>query len=325
MISIYNNIFFDVYNIWYRVFWKNENLTLVGDKKIPLDAVCKFFELTDAYISKFGTHDCKVYYLFDNAKSSLLKNRKELDSEYKKNRKLQPDFFYDGLNVVELILKFYRDNSVIYRKQNVEADDFVLPLINEYIKEHDSVIMFSTDIDWCRALLDDEINDVHVVQYTRNNEILTVKSFEDKFGFKPTVNNITFWKTFEGDESDNILPTLKNYPKLYFKDVISKYNHVDNFIKDAVNGKISYLDMGWIVKIKQNSDRMRLNWNLISSKDLSKSELESWEISCSFKSNKLLIIYTTLGIIGRFDKRISVKKPSGDLMDMLNGEVLERA
>lgn len=325
MISIYNNIFFDVYNIWHRVFWKNENLTLVGDKKIPLDAVCKFFELTDAYISKFGTHDCKVYYLFDNAKSSLLKNRKELDSEYKKNRKLQPDFFYDGLNVVELILKFYRDNSVIYRKQNVEADDFVLPLINEYIKEHDSVIMFSTDIDWCRALLDDEINDVHVVQYTRNNEILTVKSFEDKFGFKPTVNNITFWKTFEGDESDNILPTLKNYPKLYFKDVISKYNHVDNFIKDAINGKISYLDMGWIVKIKQNSDRMRLNWNLISSKDLSKSELESWEISCSFKSNKLLIIYTTLGIIGRFDKRISVKKPSGDLMDMLNGEVLERA
>jgi hypothetical protein len=314
-----------VYNIWYRVFWKNENLTEIGNKQLPLDAVCKFFELTDKYISKFGTHDCKVYYLFDNAKSSLLKNRKELDSEYKKNRKIQPDYFYDGLNVVELILKFYRDNAVIYRKQNVEADDFVLPLINEYIKEHDKVIMFSTDIDWCRALLDDEINDVQVVQYTRANEIFTVKTFEEKFGFKPTINNITFWKTFEGDESDVIMPTLKNYPKIYFKDVISKYNHVDSFIKDALNDKISYLDMGWKLKIKQNAERMRLNWNLISSKDLSKNELENWEITCSFKPNKLLIIYTSLGLIGKFDKRVVIKNKCSDMLDMLNGEVLERA
>lgn len=320
-----NILLFDVYNLWYRVIWKNDSLTKVDEKFIPTDAICKFFELTDGYVKKFGTEDCKVYYLFDNAKTTLLKNRKELDEEYKKNRKIQPDYFYDGLNMVELILKFYRDNSFVYRKQGVEADDFVLPLIGKYVSDHDKVMMFSTDIDWCRALLNDDERDIVVTQYTKNNEILTVEIFEKKYGFKPTVTNITFWKTFEGDESDVILPTLKNYPNEYFKDAISRYDDIDSFIGDAVNGKIPYLDMGWKLKIKQNADRMRLNWNLISSMDLSDSDLETWKVRCSYKPNKLLIIYNTLGVVGKFDKRIRNEKKGTDIWAMLDGEILERA
>lgn len=319
-----NVLIFDVYNVWYRVVWKNDDLDKVNDKPIPINAICKFFELTDGYINKFGTKNCRVYYLFDNAKTSVLKNRKELDEEYKKNRKIQPDYFYDGLNMVELILKFYRNNSVIYRKQGVEADDFVLPLIDEYVIEHDKVMMFSTDIDWCRALLDDEKRDIKVVQYTRRNEILTVKSFEDKYGFKPTVTNVMFWKTFYGDDSDNILPTLNNYPKLYFLDAISKYGNVNHFINDALNGTISYLDEGWKIKIKHSSERMMVNWNLLSSFDLSKNELDTWKMECSFKPNKLLIIYNTLNVVGKFDKRIKNEDKNSDLMSMLDGETLER-
>ena len=325
MTTLYNNIFFDVYNIWYRVFWKNDTLTKIENKPIPIDALCKFFELTDSYISKFGTKDCKVYWLFDNAKTTVMKNRKLLDSEYKKKRRIEPDYFYDGLNMVELVLKFYRDNSCIYRKQGVEADDFVLPIIDNYIKEHDKVIMFSTDIDWCRALLDDENNDIKVVQYTKSNEILTVKSFYDKFGFKPTVTNVTFWKTFYGDDSDNILPTLNTYPKQYFLDALYKYNHIDNFIKDALDGKLHYLDNGWKIKIQQLQDRMRLNWNLISSADISINDMEEWKIECNYKPNKLLIIYSTLNVVGRFDKRIKVENKETSIWQMLNGETLNRA
>ena len=320
-----NILIFDVYNVWYRVIWKNDNLTKVDDKLVPIDAICKFFELTDGYISKFGTSDCKVFYLFDNAKTSILKNRKLLDEEYKKNRKVQPDYFYDGLNMIELILKFYRDNSCIYRKQGCEADDYVLPIIDNYVKEHDKVMMFSTDIDWCRALLSDEEHDIKVVQYTKGNEILSTKTFAEKFGFKPTVTNVTFWKTFYGDESDHILPTLKNYPKQYFLDVLKKYNHVDGFINDALDGKLPYLDMAWRINIKQLQERMRLNWNLISSADISVNDMEQWKVECSYKPNKLLIIYSTLNVVGRFDKRVKVETKSDSIWNMLNGETLNRA
>ena len=319
-----NILMFDVYNLWYRVMWKNDELTKTNDKPIPLNAICRFFELTNKYIEKYGTKNCRVYYLFDNAKTTLLKNRKDLDEEYKKNRKLQPEYFYDGLNMVELILKFYRDNSVISRKQGIEADDFVLPLIDEYIDKHDKVMMFSTDIDWCRALLDDEKRDIKIVQYTKGNEILTVKTFEEKYGFKPTVTNVMFWKTIYGDESDNIMATLSNYPKSYFLDLISKYNNINSFINDALNGNIKYLDGGWKIKIKQSTERMMVNWNLLSSIDLSTNELESWKIECSFKPNKLLIIYNTLNIIGKFDDRIKNEKKDSDLWSMLEGETLER-
>ena len=43
MSIIYNNIFFDVYNLWYRVATKNESLTDVGDKKVPIDAMFLLF------------------------------------------------------------------------------------------------------------------------------------------------------------------------------------------------------------------------------------------------------------------------------------------
>ena len=61
MSIIYNNIFFDVCNLWYRVVNKNELLTDIGDKKGHIDAICKFFELTDRYIKKYGSvENCRV-------------------------------------------------------------------------------------------------------------------------------------------------------------------------------------------------------------------------------------------------------------------------
>lgn len=325
MSIIYNNIFFDVYNLWYRVVNKNESLSDIGDKKIPINAICKFFELTDGYIKKYGSvENCRVWYLFDNAKTSMLKNRKLLDKDYKKNREIQPDWFYTGINMIELIAKYYRDNSVIYRVQNVEADDFVAPLIDNYINEHDKVLMFSTDMDWSRCLLNDTERDVVVNQYTRNNEILTVKSFEEKFGFKPTYSNVCFWKTLYGDQSDCILPTLSNYPKQYFLDCINRYTDVSRFISDALNGKITYLDAGWRIKIKNCAERMMLNWQLVSNMEIDNFDLENWKVECAYKPNKLLIIYNTLNVVGRFDKRVKNENKGSDLLSMLEGETVER-
>ena len=320
---MYNVLIFDVYNVFHRVFFGNENLTKIDDKFIPIDAICKYFELCNSYIEKYGVKkDCKIYWLMDNVKSSII-NRKFIDENYKKNRKEMPEEFYTALNVIELILKFYKD-AVLYRKQGVEADDYVENIINSYIDDHNHVLLFSTDLDWSKSLIADDERDIKVDQYIKNNEILTVKNFKEKYGFKPTTSNITFWKVFYGDKSDNIPSTLPNYPREYFLDAISRYTHVDNFIRDALEGKISYLDGGYRIRIKQLQDRMRMNWNLISAINISVNDLENWKIECSFKPNKLLIIYNTLNVVGRFDDRIRNEVKNSDLMSMLEGETLER-
>jgi 5'-3' exonuclease len=315
---------FDVYNIFHRVFFGNENITKIDNKLIPIDAICKYFELCDSYIEKYGIKkDCKIYWLMDNAKSRII-NRKFIDENYKKNRKEMPEEFYNALNIIELILKFYRD-GVLYRKQGIEADDYVSNIIDNYIDEHDHVLLFSNDMDWSRCLLNDVEHDIKVDQYIKNNEILTVKNFEEKYGFKPTISNITFFKCFYGDKADNIPSTLSNFPKEYFLDVLKRYNHVDSFIKDSLEGKIKYLDSGWKIKIQQLQDRMRINWNLISAINIEITDLENWKIECSYKPNKLLIIYSTLNVVGRFDKRVKVENKETSIWQMLNGETLDRA
>lgn len=320
---MYNVLIFDVYNVFHRVFFGNENLTKVGDKLIPIDAICKYFELCNSYIDKYGLKkDCRIYWLMDNAKSNII-NRKFIDENYKKNRKEMPEEFYTALNIIELILKFYKD-GVLYRKNGVEADDYVEQIVDNYVNEHDHVLLFSNDMDWSRYLANDIEHDIKVDQYIKNNEILTVKGFEEKYGFKPTVSNITMFKCFYGDSSDNIPPTLSNYPKQYFLDAL-KYNHIDNFIRDALEGKITYLDGGYRIRIKQLQDRMRMNWNLISAINITVNDLENWKVICSYKPNKLLIIYNTLNVVGRFDKRVKNENSGSDLLSMLEGETVERA
>jgi hypothetical protein len=70
---------------------------------------------------------------------------------------------------------------------------------------------------------------------------------------------------------------------------------------------------------------MRLNWNLISSADISNNDIDSWKIECSYKPNKLLIIYSTLNVLGRFDDRIKIENKESSIWQMLNGETLNRA
>ena len=322
---LYNVLIFDVYNQYYRIYNRNDSLSEVGDVKTPIEAIVNFFSLVNSYIEKFGTKDCKIFWLFDNATSNMMKCRKNLDKDYKKTRKLESEEFYRGLNLIELILKFYRDNSYTFRKSGIEGDDFVQPILDNYVDKHDKVLMFSTDMDWTRELLQDDKNDIIVNQYIKNNEILTVNSFEKKYGFKPTTTNVIFYKVFNGDSSDSILPTLSNYPKQYFLDCIKRYSHVSRFIDDAISGKLSYLDTAWRIKIKQNAERMMLNWELISSIDLDGRELENLKVECFYKPNKLLIIYNTLNVVGRFDKRVKNKKEGSDMLNMLDGENLDRA
>lgn len=314
----YNVFIVDVYNLFYKSsFIENECLTKSGKETVHTEGIIGFFKAMNTYLSKFGTKDTKIYWLLDNAKTSVLRYRKDLSEDYKRTRKEQPSWFYRELDLLEYLLKIYRDNAELYRIKFLEADDFVFPVIKKNIKDTDRVLLISEDSDWCRALSD------NVHQY-KSKEIWTKEVFYDKMGFEATYSNICFYKTFYGDDADNIKGCIPTLPKVYFTEITKNYNQLSEFIKDALSNNISFFDLGWRKKIEKEEHNLLTNWNLVKAVDISQNELDSYKYVCEFKPQKLNIFYNSLGLIGKFDDRIKNNYKEIDLFAMLNGEDLER-
>lgn len=314
----YDILIFDCYNLFYKAQWIGDDSIINLDKEeIHIGGIIQFFKLANSLIERFGTKDVKVYWLMDNAKTSVLKYRKELSPEYKKSRKIQPDWFYRELDIIELILKYYRDNSELYRLKFLEADDYVQNIIKYCVKDNEKVLLISEDSDWSRNLAE------NVHQY-KNKQVLTKGLFIELNGYEPTYSSICFYKTFYGDVTDDILPTLANLPKVYFLDIISKYKTANEFIFAVKNNILDYLDKGWILKIEKEESNILLNWNLVEGVDISELQLSSYAVKCFFKINKLKIIYASLGLIGKFDERVKVEVKENSIFDMLDGEDLRR-
>lgn len=315
----YNNLIVDIYNLFYKASWVGDDVSVsYKDQKFQVGGIISFLNLMDTYIKKYATEDCTIYWLFDNAKTSIKKYRKSLSEDYKKTRIPQPDWFYKSLDMLELILKSYRDNSYLFRVKFLEADDYVNHIVDLYIKDTDNVLLFSEDSDWSRALND------NIHQYMKS-KIYTKKEFYDDYNFEPTYSNICFYKTLYGDKSDNIKPALNELPKQYFYDIIKSYSNVHDFILDVKNNNIHYLDFGWIERIKRDEDLIRTNWSLVESANITSTELDSFKCKCKFQINKLQIIYSALNLLGKVDSRVAPIESSNDILDtLLNGISIPR-
>lgn len=318
--GIYDFIIFDCYNIFYRASYvaeKNGSDTIKDSQTkeiIHTNGIVKFMQMINSYISKYGKEDVKLIFLMDNAKTSVTRYRKVLSEEYKKKRQIQPDWFYRELDFIQLILTNYIDGE-LYRIQFLEADDYCSPLIKAKVKDTDKVLMISDDMDWCRNLAD------NVHQY-KGKEIWTKELFLERMNFEASYSNICFYKTFYGDDSDNIIGALKNLPKPFFKEIISKFDNPNDFIAHV--SELDFLDMGWRMKIEKEENNIHLNWNLVKNADISSTQLSSFSQKCEFKKNKLSMIYATLNVVGKFDDRIKLESKEGDIFSMLDGEELKR-
>ena len=314
----YNKIIVDCYNVIFKAHWiEKESLVKCGSEIVHTEGIIGFFKAVESYISRFGTEDVKIYWLMDNAKTSVIRYRKALSDTYKKNRKQEPEWFYREIDFIELILKYYRNNSELYRLKSLEADDYVMNILSAFVKPEDKVLMISEDSDWCRALA----GNVH--QY-KDQGIYTKEIFLEKKGYMPTYSNICFDKTFYGDKTDNILPALPNLPKVYFMDIISKFSTASEFIYAVKSNKLDYLDKGWQMKVLKEEENILMNWNLVESVKIEDETLRKFAYNCSYKQEKLKIIYASLGLIGKFDERIKPKDTGNDIFDMLSGENLAR-
>lgn len=316
----YNIFIVDVYNLFYKAnYITDETIIQYQNEKFHIEGIIGFLNLVESYIKKFGSEDTKIYWLFDNAKTSIQKYRKTLSEDYKKTRIPQPEWFYKELDLLELLLKYYRDNSYVFRVQYIEADDYVNQIVDSYIKPSDKVLMLSEDSDWFRGLSD------NIHQYAKG-KIYTKKEFFDEYGFEATYSNICFYKTFYGDKTDNIEPALAEFPRKFFLDIISKYDTIYKFILAVKNKSLEYLNLGWIERIKRDEDKLITNWNLVEAVNITLSELETFKVQCKFQENKLRLLYTTLQLIGKVDtKRFKIDNQESDSIDdLLNGMYLGR-
>jgi len=303
----YNTLIFDIYNLYYKFVYVNKDKVInYKGKKIHVEGIEGTLKGIQHYINKYAkTPDkVKLFFLYDNAKTSLLRMRDEVSKgQYKEGREAMPNWFYSGLNYLELILANCYNNAFAFRVKGLEADDYVESIISSYCSPTDNILMFSEDMDWCRYLNQESPT---VNQYMKKAVYSTI-AFEEEYKFYPTTSSICFYKTFYGDDSDKIKGVFKKHlPFTLFLKIIKDCNNIYDFISKSINKKLAYLDAGWIERVRRDEQWLIDNWTLVEGIRLDNADLENFKTVCKFKKEKLKLLYTSLNFAKDFDSRLDL-------------------
>lgn len=317
----YNVFIVDCYNLAYRSI-EDEQVIKYKSEKIHTEGIIGFIKAMESYIARFGVKEdeLKIYWLFDNAKTSIQKYRKSLSEDYKKTRVPAPEWFYKQLDMLELILKSYRDNSYLFRVKFLEADDYVSNVISSYLnKDSDRVLLISEDSDWFRSL------DTNVQQYA-HGKIYNRETFFEEYGFEATYSNICMYKSIYGDKTDCILGAIPQLPKMLFLKILESNSSIYDILQNVKNNNSNYLDLSWKARFLKEEEKLILNWNLVEAVEISNSELESFQVKCKFQEDRLRIIYSALQLLGKIDiKRFPYENKDLDIFgSMLEGININR-
>lgn len=198
----YDLILIDVFNLYYR---RKSHVAIQSTVAITNNLI----DYIENELKPMLSTDGKLFLLFDPiAKDDLTVDssfkysteRKQLNAKYKENRKkdglilqcvdtLRRYFLHQGPNVIEC------------ENYKYEADDYVESIVKEFSDK--KILMVTTDEDWSRFLSEN----VHMMN-RGPKDLFTVKEFQEKYKFKPTIASVTYFKALYGDGSDNIQGAL---------------------------------------------------------------------------------------------------------------------
>jgi 5'-3' exonuclease len=255
------------------------------------------------YLSENG----RIYFLFDNPSSGEMR-RKDIDPDYKTNRKKQDPQFYRGLDYLQLVLRNYKTGYRIIQKPETEADDLVFPILQSFEGHNHSVLLVSNDMDWSRAIEDK----VHWLVHSTNKDIIYDRYlFFNKYGFYPGYNEVCLYKALRGDDSDNIIAGVKGIPEQVVLEIIHQVKSVQNMFLRLSDMRI---DEQWKKTIQQNKGRIQINLMLIDYQPLSITDVREYTIISEFNKSMLLIYYRIFGFdINQIDPRLNKEdKPLKD-------------
>ncbi|OQA15560.1 MAG: hypothetical protein BWY64_02837 [bacterium ADurb.Bin363] len=254
----YRHILIDLNNL----FWRN--VCVCGKACIEDEDLSSMYsEAVQATLNKikslkndYGYQDSFVYLLKDNPFSKI-DERKSIDSNYKNARRSKnvPAAFHKSLEHLAEILKCYDDTYRVCSYDNCEADDLVKIVLNGI---EGTVLLVSADLDWARGINFD-------TDWYNFVEVISAERFIELYGFTPIGNSLKMYKAIHGDRSDSIENAVPHLPKDILIDLVSKYNTVDEMMRNMWNE--NYPEK-WKLRIKENEVQIKINYQLVDYLDL---------------------------------------------------------
>jgi 5'-3' exonuclease len=292
----YSKIIMDGNNLFYRSFFVNKDKNInISNKSIESGAIQGFLKSYDKIEREFSLENSEIYVLWDNM-SSKINARKQIDPDYKIDRKILSSDFYNSIDYLQLILLNRSNKYYSVKMEGMEADDLVPSLLSSFNK-YDRILLFSKDLDWSRCIS----KNVHWLQH---NEIVTEEKFKEKFGFLPTKEKIVLYKSIRGDTSDNIPKGVKGISEKDIMYLINTYQDIYDLL-DNIHKEKEIIGQKYIDQFIQNKSRLILNYQLVDFINIDYNELKEYVYQGQFNSKSLRFYYKTLGLqVSEVDKRL---------------------
>ena len=308
----YQNIAIDGNNLYWRavcncfqkaITVKEEDRTMSLYSSVVQDFIDRVNSLKKDYLYNNG----KVYLLFDNPKSTLTL-RQIIDEEYKSPRmnRIIPEAFWDTLKILKQILLHYSNDFVFLQAKFCEADDLVIPLIeNIEISKTKRLLLVSADLDWSRGISEN-------IDWFNFKTVYNKNNFYEEYKFFPERKNVVLYKVFRGDASDNIEIGLPNISEKLLLTIIDK-SEVNDFASFRLFlhslQSVDFLSKDWKLKIKENEDRLLKNYQLIDFMPVNLS-FEEIKIQCEEFVSVLRTYYKLLKL--PFESKMMSKEENED-------------
>jgi 5'-3' exonuclease len=299
----YSRILIDISELYFRAFSTSHHIVSdVDGKRMVTGGIFTSLKMIQRIELNYLSENGRIYFLFDNSSSGEIR-RKDIDPDYKMNRKKQDPQFYRGLDYLQLVLRNYKTGYRIIQKPETEADDLIFPILKSLEGHNHFVLLISNDMDWSRAI-DDK---THWLVHSSDKDIIYDKDlFFNKYGFYPGHNEVCLYKALRGDSSDNIVAGVKGIPEQVVIKIIRQVKSVQNmFLK--LNDIL--IDEQWKKAIQQNKGRIQINLMLVDYRPLSIADVREYTIISEFNKNMLLMYYRFFGFnISQIDPRINNEK-----------------
>jgi 5'-3' exonuclease len=296
----YSRILIDISGIYFRAFSTSSHIvSVVEGKRMITGGILQSLKIIQKIESTYLSENGRIYFLFDNPSSGELR-RKDIDPDYKINRRKQDPQFYRGLDYLQLLLRNYKTGYRIIQRPETEADDFVFPILKSFEGHNHFVLLISNDMDWGRAIEDR----IHWLVHLGSKYIIYDKDlFYNKYGFYPGHDEVCLYKALRGDNSDNIIPGVKGIPEQVVLTIVRQVKSVQNMFLKL--GDICIEDQ-WKKTIQQNKGRIKINLRLIDYQPLSMADVREHTIITEFNKSMLLMYYRIFGFdINQLDLHLS--------------------
>jgi 5'-3' exonuclease len=285
----YSRILIDIAGLYFRAFSTSRHIVSdVEGKRMITGGIFTSLKIIKYIESNYLSEDGRIYFLFDNPSSGEIR-RKDIDPDYKINRKKQDPQFYRGLDYLQLVLRNYKNGYRIIQRPETEADDLVFPILKSFEGHNHFVLLVSNDMDWSRAIEDR----VHWLVHSNDKYIIYDEDlFFNKYGFYPGHNEVCLYKALRGDAADNIIAGVKGIPERVILDIVHQVKSVQNMFLKLNDIRI---DEQWKKAIQQNKGRIQINLMLIDYQPLSMADVREYTIISEFNKSMLLMYYRIFG------------------------------